>query len=522
MSSNGAKSEFSSALAPDSASSTDGMTRSMMAVTYFQDAKAEHDALDFSDEPKRVEFHLKWAARCHDFAVDHGGLYIKAAQFISSLQGGAGEAGVPRQYVDALRPLTDRVPPRPFSAVKEVAEEELGAPMASLVESIEEEPIAAASLAQVHRAIVPPRSKGEAPMRVAFKLQYPTLREQIATDFEVLKMMQTMVTTQYDFTWLLDDLQKYVTSELDFRTEAKNCKAACDALESLSPGVLVPPLVPQLCSERTMATEFVDGLTRLDRPSELAALKLNPKELGGLVASAFSELALVNGLVHGDPHSGNVYARVRPVTKGSSAAAASDSPFVPAQLVLLDHGLYHRLTDADRLRMCDLILACASPWPSRRTVRKTSEAFAGALAPLFPTLISPAFALATGLSVKQLRAAADGRLPAGTSLEDVWQTLVEMHNGESDVIGLLHSMGYVRGLQNALNYPERKRVEAMASAACRASCAARHTFLVEYRLSLALYLTALRVKLLFWLLYLGTYVLPLLERVFGTSRVTPL
>ena len=61
--------EFSSALAPDSASSTDGMTRSMMAVTYFQDAKAEHDALDFSDEPKRVEFHLKWAARCHDFAV---------------------------------------------------------------------------------------------------------------------------------------------------------------------------------------------------------------------------------------------------------------------------------------------------------------------------------------------------------------------------------------------------------------------------------------------------------------------
>ena len=62
----------------------------------------------------------------------------------------------------------------------------------------------------------------------------------------------------------------------------------------------------------------------------------------------------------------------------------------------------------------------------------------------------------------------------------------------------------------------------MASAACRASCAARHTFLVEYRLSLALYLTALRVKLLFWLLYLGTYVLPLLERVFGTSRVTPL
>ena len=121
------------ALAPESASSTDGMTRSMMAMALFNDAKAEHDALPADDDKARAAFHHKWAEKCHNFAVDHGGAYIKAAQFIASLQGGAGEAGVPLAYVEALRPLTDRVPPRPFHAVAPIAEEELGAPMASLV-----------------------------------------------------------------------------------------------------------------------------------------------------------------------------------------------------------------------------------------------------------------------------------------------------------------------------------------------------------------------------------------------------
>ena len=504
----------------------------MMALALFNDAKAEHDALKPDDDQARAAFHTKWAKNAHDFAVDHGGVYVKAAQFIASLQGGAGEAGVPIAYVDALRPLTDRVPPRPFAAVSVVAEEELGAPIGELVESIEEEPIAAASLAQVHLAHVPPRNaSGGAAVAVAFKLQYPTLREQVATDFEVLNMMQSMVTTQYDFTWLLSDLKAYVTSELDFTTEAKNGLAAAAALASLAPAVLIPALVPQLCSTRTLATEYVDGLTRLDRPAELAALRLDPEELGRLVSAAFAELSLIHGLVHGDPHSGNVYARVRP--NGTSGAAAGGgggggggsgggtAATAPAQLVLLDHGLYHRLTDADRLRMCSLILECATPWPSPKRVRACAGHFAGKLAPLFPALLSPAFALAGGLNARQLRAAAEGRLPEGTSLEDVWSTLQEMHSGESDVIGLLHSMGYVRGLHNALAFAEEPRVAALARAAVRALHAAKAPYVLgDLRLRVALALTALRVRVLFVLLYVAA---ALLRRFDGgaTARVAP-
>ena len=457
---------FADASAPESASSVDGLTRSMLAMTLFNQAKGEYDALKASREAAAdpdgallKAFHERWAVQCHDFAVNHGGVYIKAAQFIASLQGGAGEAGVPREYVEALRPLTDRVPPRPFEAVAPVAEEELGQPLGELLASIDQTPIAAASLAQVHKGrLLDPNAKtrsakggkdgGGGGDVVAMKLQYPSLREQVEADFMVLQTMQTMAAPSgYDFSWLLADLQKYVTSELDFTTEAKNAMAAAEALRSLAPSVLVPRVVGELSATRVMATEFVEGLTRLDRPTELAALGLDRLEIGALAAAAFSELALVNGLVHGDPHSGNVY--TRPLPGGGGAPRRAGSTTVPAQLVILDHGLYHRLTDADRLGMCDLVLACATPWPSRARVRALAKRFAGGLAPLFPALLSPAFAFSTGLSLKQLRAAAEGRLPAGTTLDDVWQTLVEMHAGESDVLGLLHSMGYVRGLLNA-------------------------------------------------------------------------
>ena len=169
--------------APEEAASTDGLTRSMCAMALFDSAKAEYAKLA-PDAPAeaRSTLHRKYAEQAFTFASTHGGIYIKAAQFVASLQGGAGEAGVPREYVEALKPLTDRVPPRHFSAVAPIVQEEFGKPIDELVDSIEEWPVAAASLAQVHRAVM--SSSGAATARpVALKLQYPTLKEQMAADF---------------------------------------------------------------------------------------------------------------------------------------------------------------------------------------------------------------------------------------------------------------------------------------------------------------------------------------------------
>ena len=147
-------------------------------MALFNAAKEEYTTLGDSEEAKS-KFHRKHAQEAYTFAVTHGGIYIKAAQFVSSLQGGAGEAGVPREWIDALRPLTDEVPPRPFDIVSPQAEQEFGKPIHDLVASVEEWPVAAASLAQVHRGYLSSEA-GEDPVKVAIKLQYPSLQERNA------------------------------------------------------------------------------------------------------------------------------------------------------------------------------------------------------------------------------------------------------------------------------------------------------------------------------------------------------
>ena len=115
--------------------------------------------------------------------------------------------------------------------------------------------------------------------------------------------------------------------------------------------------------------------------------------------------------------------------------------------------------------MCDLIRACASPLPARRAVRRAAERFAGPLWPLFPLLLSPLFALATPLNIDELRDAAAARLPARVSLDDVWQALNAMHSSDSDLIGLLHHLGYVRGLCSMTGLSERRRVKVLVRCA---------------------------------------------------------
>ena len=112
------------------------------------------------------------------------------------------------------------------------------------------------------------------------------------------------------------------------------------------------------------------------------------------------------------------------------------------------------------------------------------------------------------------------RLPEGTTLDDVWQTLVAMHAGESDVLGLLHSLGYVRGLQNALGTPEQTRVELMVRSATRARYAAARR--KGLKLVWDLRLNVFRVSALFFFLRFATACLRCLDgRRRGIRRVSP-
>eukprot|EP00929_Paragymnodinium_shiwhaense_P000315 TRINITY_DN10055_c0_g1_i2.p1 TRINITY_DN10055_c0_g1~~TRINITY_DN10055_c0_g1_i2.p1 ORF type:complete len:403 (+),score=107.30 TRINITY_DN10055_c0_g1_i2:83-1291(+) len=346
-----------------------GMARCTGAMFVFNHAKAEYTRVmeqlekdgftaAYTDESKRSreeysrvikhplmrEVHTDVAKKVLNLARMNGGIYNKAAQFVASLQAGSGDTGIPIEYVEELRACTDQCPPRPLSDFVEMFKEDFGKPWEELFESIEEKSIGAASLAQVHKAVT---KDGRT---LALKFQYPGLRDQLASDFFVFRMMSGMLqgwTMGVDLNLLLGDFEASVTRELAFLDEAKNAETTRQSLRHNHPAVYVPATVPELCSNRILCMEFVDGLTKL-RPDALQKAGLDAPTVRQLVCDTFAEMACCHGRVHGDPHAGNVYARQLP-----------GAPRGTPQLVLLDHGLYHVLEEEMRIEVCRLLLACA-------------------------------------------------------------------------------------------------------------------------------------------------------------------
>eukprot|EP01065_Artemidia_motanka_P025335 TRINITY_DN3033_c0_g1_i1.p1 TRINITY_DN3033_c0_g1~~TRINITY_DN3033_c0_g1_i1.p1 ORF type:complete len:577 (+),score=222.60 TRINITY_DN3033_c0_g1_i1:57-1733(+) len=404
-----------------------------------KDQRSREEYARVIQHPLMQPVHTEIAAKCLELARENGGVYNKAAQFVASLQGGSGDTGIPKQYVDGLRKCTDQCPPRPFSDFHEMIEEELGKPWNELFSHVDEKPIGAASLAQVHRATT---KDGRV---IALKLQYPGLHVQLASDFFIFRMLGGMMKPMgLDLGTLLQDFESSVTRELDFLQEAANGEATRVALQHLRPRVFVPGTVPELTSKRTLAMEFAGGIVPLRVP-RLREAGFSVHKVTQLVCDTFAEMACCHGRVHGDPHAGNVYARQVP---GGAPGEA--------QIVLLDHGLYHELGEDVRLRFCRLLLACGSR--RRREIRALGEEFAGPLGRFFPLVLSPWFIFGAPITLSDVRAAWRRQLPPGVSLREVGETLVKLYEGGGKTIGLLHSLGYTRGLLNDLGCGERRRL----------------------------------------------------------------
>jgi aarF domain-containing kinase len=323
--------------------------------------------------------------------------------------------------------------------------QELGGPMEEIFESFEQSPIGAASLAQVHRAVT---KQGKV---VAVKLQYPGLSDQLASDFFVFKQMSAMLQNWamgLDLNVLLQDFEATVRRELNFLDEAQNTETTRQALRHLHPAVLVPATVPELCSRRILTMEYVDGMVKL-QPPRLQQIQLPPKQVIELVCDTFAHMACCHGRVHGDPHAGNVYARQLPGAKRGTP-----------QLVMLDHGLVHLLDEDMRVDFCNMFLSCVNR--SGAEMSRLGQKFAGPLGRFFPLVLSPWFIFGSSVTFADIRAAYRRQLPPGVSLKDVGETLVKMYGNAGLAIGLLHSLGYTRGLLNDLGCSERQRVASLA------------------------------------------------------------
>ena len=258
--------------------------------------------------------HRRGAGVLLDAAEALGGTLIKAGQFASSRPD-----LLPAAYTEELSSLQDRVPPRPPGVIEEAVARELGRPIDEVFSRFEGEPVAAASIAQVHRATL---RDGRG---VAVKVQYPGIPGLIEADLEALESIFDAITRLEPSVRLrpiADYLRWTLPLELDFRREAAAMAGLRRALGHRG-DVVVPGAVEELTTERLLVMDFVEGIRISDREA-LAAAGVDPVAVAETLNDAFAEGLFRHGVLHADPHPGNLLVQPGP-----------DGP----RLVLLDHGL---------------------------------------------------------------------------------------------------------------------------------------------------------------------------------------
>jgi predicted unusual protein kinase regulating ubiquinone biosynthesis (AarF/ABC1/UbiB family) len=254
------------------------------------------------DMPARwTRFNAASAKSIYEAAIELRGLILKGCQFLGS------RADVlPREYVEVLSKLQDRVPPKPFTVVKKTIERELGCDLEDVFASIEREPVASASLAQVHEAIL---KSGE---RVAVKVQYPEIEALVRSDLANLRMLFRTVDfmeRDFDLMPLVDELATYVPRELNFVNEGHNAESVARMFAGRD-DVAVPRIHWQLTTRRVLVMDFIDGI-KITNVAGLRAAGLDTNRVAQLLAEAYCEQILRHGFFHADPHPGNLLVQRR-------------------------------------------------------------------------------------------------------------------------------------------------------------------------------------------------------------------
>jgi aarF domain-containing kinase len=278
----------------------------------------------------RRRAHHHWSARqLYDLAVRQQGLLIKFGQIL-----GSRPDLIPDEYVAILSRLLDQVPPRPFPAIERRITRELGRPLADVFSQFDRDPIASASLAQVHRASL---KDGRT---VAVKVQYPGIWEVVRTDLDSIRFLLRILAAlerNLDFGPIIEEISRNVPLELDFINEGHNAEIIADNFASRRE-IIVPRIHWEYTTRRLLVMEFLEGIKITDVDA-LQAADIDLQAVSQLVTDAYCEQLFLHGMFHADPHPGNLFVRSGP------------------QVVMLDFGLCRKLDDKFRLGHAKLINA---------------------------------------------------------------------------------------------------------------------------------------------------------------------
>ncbi len=227
-----------------------------------------------------------------------GPSFIKLGQLMST------RADIfPPEYIEELTKLQDQVPPIPFEKIKAVIERELKRPVGDLFESIEEEALAAASVAQVHMAEL---EDGE---RVVVKVIRPGIDKKIREDIRLMYYFAEKIEKSFEigqiigFVDLVKEFERSIFRELDMYVEAGNIERFARNFED-SEELYIPKVNWDRTARSVLVMEHIDGI-KMDQVDEIRDNGIDPKEIAMIGLRAFSRQLMEFGLFHADPHPGN-------------------------------------------------------------------------------------------------------------------------------------------------------------------------------------------------------------------------
>ena len=257
----------------------------------------------------------RFAQRFHVLAVDLGGLMIKVGQFMSSRLD-----VLPPEITSELEGLQDEVPPVPFPAIRAHAEAELGIPLGLAFATVDETPVAAASLGQAHRARLGPLDAADTGLDgVVVKVQRPGIDEIVDVDLAALRRVGgwlsrvRLVSDRVDMPALVEEFAATSLEEIDYLHEATSSERFAEDFAG-DPRVAVPAVVWERTTRRVLTLEDVTAIKITDVDA-LRAAGIDPTEVAPVFAAVMFDQLFNTGFFHADPHPGNIFVTpVAPVT----------------------------------------------------------------------------------------------------------------------------------------------------------------------------------------------------------------
>jgi ubiquinone biosynthesis protein len=277
------------------------------------------------DEPTRARLAME----------ELGPTFIKFGQILSTRPD-----VVPHEYIIEFLKLQDSVTPFPFSDAAKVVEAEFGRPIGELFSSIEEGPVAAASIAQVHRAVT--RGGSE----VMVKVQRPGIEETVDTDIAILgylaKLLEKYVPESriYDPSGMVEEFSSVIHREMDFTLEASYMEKFRENF-STDPRVMVPRVHWEATRQKVLTMERVSGI-KVDKVASLKEAGIDTEEVAHVIADVFFKQVFEFGLFHGDLHSGNIF------------VVSQD------RIALVDFGIVGRIGQEMKQNLADILIGLAT------------------------------------------------------------------------------------------------------------------------------------------------------------------